>query len=262
MILLVKPSQLGTSQSGSPFIHRLWISLLVCLVVNVHSTQKDTVYLSKQVRDGKLVAVFVDPSRDSRFYRSLTNFSLGSHDSMSYATSLDLLRERGLRLGRVRNLLPWKTWVPLRLHQGTLVVYKPCDFLFHSQWSVNDSTVIEWTGEGPWALKLLWQKRISPQTYRLAYTGEAGRSEELTIHIIDPKKGIAVFQSATDSSDTTYTLVIAAKTIRSVPLIVNRCPAGKELEFDFPDLDAKKFLRPTTAPIQSPAAHPLRGEPQ
>ncbi|HNY30422.1 MAG TPA: hypothetical protein PKO15_06010 [Fibrobacteria bacterium] len=203
----------------------------------------DTVFLSKQIQDGRLVGVYVDPDRGSRFYRNLTRFSMDGFDSITYGNSLDRLREQGLKLGKVKNSVPWTRWVALVEHQGGLYAYHPCDFLFHRAWSINDSTAIEWTGEGPFATKVQWQRRSGPGTFRIGYSGEAGSTAELTIRLVDRKKGIAVFQDVPPGGgDTTYSLMIAAETIRSVPLIVNRCPGGKRLEHSFDKPDPRKYL--------------------
>ena len=204
---------------------------------------KDTVFLSKVVVDGKIVGVFIEPNRNSRQYQKLTYFQLDDFTAPSYQNSLDQLRERGLKLEKGRNILPWRQWVSLERYQGEFHAYKPCDFLFHYQWSINDTTLIDWTGEGPFAAKVLGRKKLDAKTYQLRYIGELDdQGTELTIHLVDPAKGIAVFRKVSSVKDTSYRLMIAADKIRSVPLIVNHCPTGKRNEFSFEDMDGKEWM--------------------
>ncbi|QQS03520.1 MAG: hypothetical protein IPK50_14575 [Fibrobacterota bacterium] len=204
---------------------------------------KNAVFLSKDTVDGKVVGVYIEPDRNSRLYQKLTIFELNGFDSLDYQYSLDQLRENGLKLERVRNLLPWRQWVNLERYQGKFHAYKPCDFLFHYQWSINDTTLIDWTGEGPFAAKVLGQKKLDAKTYQIRYTGLLDQGgTELTIHLVDPAKGIAVFRKVSSIKDTSYLLMIAADKIRSVPLIVNHCPTGKRTEFSFEDLDGKEWM--------------------
>lgn len=238
---------LSTATNGAPSmtLRRILFFLLalgVSHALAANTLPKNAVFLSKDTVDGTVVGIYIEPNRNSRQYQKLTIFELNGFDSLSYQNSLDQLREKGVRLGRIRNLLPWRQWVNLERYQGEYYAYKPCDFLVHYQWSINDTTLIDWYGEGPFACKVLWQKKLDAKTYQIRYTGELHRSAELTIRLVDPAKGVAIFRKVSNPGDTSYRLMIAADKIRSVPLMVNHCPTGKRNEFSFDDLDGKEWM--------------------
>ena len=200
-------------------------------------TAKNAPLLSKDTVLGKSEGFYIEPDRNSPLYRKLTDFELDVSGASTYRNSIDQLREKGLKLERVPAVLPWRQWVTLEQYKGEFYAYKPCDFLFHYQWSINDTTVIDWTGEGPFGAGVLSQKKRNAKTYQIRYTGEPNRSAELTIHLVDKARGIAVFRDVSSTKDTTYRLMIAAPMIRSVPLIVNHCPTGKRVEYSFEEPD-------------------------
>lgn len=237
---------LSIAMNGAPSMtlrRTLFILLALCASHSLAATaiSKNAVFLSKDTVDGKVVGVYIDPDPNSRQYQKLTRFDLDEFEASGYQSSLDQLRERGLKFERIRNVLPWRQWVSLQRYQGKFYVYKPCDFFVHYQWSINDTTVIDWTGEGPYATKVLGQKKLDARTYQIRYTGEPTQSAELTIRLVDPARGIAVFRDA-GAKDTSYSLMIAADKIRSVPLIANHCPTGKRNEFSFEGVDGKQWM--------------------
>lgn len=195
--------------------------------------------LSKDTAHGSVPGVYIEPDRNSPLYQELTGFQLDNFRALSYRNSMDGLRQRGLKPERSRIILPWRQWVSLERYKGGFYVYKPCDFFSHYGWSINDTTVIDWTGEGAFATMVLSQKKLDANTYQVRYTGAPNQSAELIIHLVDRARGIAIFRYPSGTKDTTYRLMIAALKIRSVPLIVNHCPTGKRGEFSFEEPDWK-----------------------
>lgn len=219
--------------------------LLVGLCVAHSSAAKgiaeNAIVLSEDTAHGKVAGVYIESDRNSRLYRELTDFGLDGFSGSAYRNSMEELRRRGLKPKRSRNVLPWRQWVNLEWYKGEFHAYKPCDFLVHYQWSITDTTLIDWTGEGAFGTMVLSQKKLGPGTFRILYTGEPNQSAELTIHLVDTTRGVAVFRHVSGIKDTTYRLMIAAPKIRSVPLIVNHCPTGKRHEFSFEEPDWKAF---------------------
>lgn len=130
----------------------------------------------------------------------------------------------------------------LKQHNDEFYVYHPCDFIFHFKQSVNDTTFIDWTGEGPVANKIIEQRKIDNKTYEFILTGIYDNERKVIVHIIDFKKGIAIFEQITNKSEKTFYLMIAAETIKSVPIIVNQCQKYKQKELEFKEPDFKSLL--------------------
>jgi hypothetical protein len=74
-------------------------------------------------------------------------------------------------------------------------------------------------------------------------TGSFNRQRRWIIHIIDDKKGIAVFEEKNGKEKPYYYLMIAAEKIRSVPLIVNNCKFNKQSELEFEQPDFERLIK-------------------
>jgi len=208
------------------------------------TNQKDTTFLLKETVDGELHTIFIDNNKSSKFYPDILDFKFGRFDKESYTSSLDYLKENNQPLIKKKPLIPLTTWVTLKQYKGQLYAYHPCDFLFHFRQSINDTTFIDWTGEGPVANKIVNSKKIDSKTYEFHLVGIYDKEQKLTIHIIDNKKGIAVFeQLSSNATDKRYYLMIAADKIKSVPIIVNYCPTQKQMELEFETPDYKTMLK-------------------
>ena len=201
---------------------------------------KDTTFIFKEKIDGEFQTIFIDNNKDSKFYGDISHFNFQNFDEGSYKISTDYLKKNKQALTKTKPVITWTNWVTLKQYKGNFYVYHPCDFLFHFRQSINDTSFIDWTGEGPVANKIIEQKKINSTTFELRLTGVYHQDRKITVHIIDPEKGIAVFEVATAGIEKEYYLMIAADKIKSVPVIVNDCPTQKqsELEFDKPDFKA------------------------
>lgn len=206
------------------------------------SAQKDTTFIVNETIDGERHAIFIDNNQKSEYYAAISNFNFQQFDDESYKRSTDYLSENKLSLTKAKPVVPWRDWVTLKQYDSKFYAYYPCDFLFHFRQSINDSTFIDWTGEGPEANKIIHQRKIDKNTYEMKLSGISYADRKITIHIIDPKKGIAVFEQTSTGTDKKYYLMISAPDITSVPIIVNVCPTQKQMELKFEDPDFEKLL--------------------
>jgi len=203
---------------------------------------KDTTFIFKDTVDGELQTIFIDNSKESKFYDHISHFNFQHFDNDSYKYSTDYFKEQKITLTKAKPVIPWTNWVTLKQYMGQYYAYHPCDFLFHFRQSINDTTFIDWTGEGPVANKIIEQKKIDNKTYEFKLTGIYDLDRKVIVHIIDLKKGIAVFEQTTNETDKKYYLMIAADKIKSVPIIVNHCPTQKQTELQFDKTDSKTLL--------------------
>lgn len=206
------------------------------------SVGKDTTFIYKDTVDGELQTIFIDNNKESKFYDYISNFNFQYFDNDSYKYSTDYFKEQKITLTNAKPIIPLTNWVALEQYKGQYYAYHPCDFLFHFRQSVNDTTFIDWTGEGPVANKIIEQKKIDSKTYEFKLTGIYDKNRIIIIHIIDLNKEIAVFEEITSESDKRYYLMIASDKIKSVPIIVNHCPTRKQIELQFDEPDFKMLL--------------------
>lgn len=206
--------------------------------------QADTVFIQKDSLLGTAQSVFFDNNRNSKFYDKINYWDFLTFDNQSYQNSMDFLKENKLTLTKKTPVIPQTKWVTLKQYKGTFYAYHPCDFYSHYRISINDTTFIDWSGEGPEANKIAAQKKIDDKTYEFQLTGIVKKDRKLTIHIIDSKKGIAVFEEMNDKADKSYYyLMVASDKIKTVPLIVNNCETVKQLELDFDEPNFRELLK-------------------
>lgn len=224
---------------------KIFITLLNLLVVNISIGQisvKDTTFLFKDTVDGQPQYIFIDTNLSSKFYKNIAGFGFGEDENKSYESSLQHLKDRRQKLIRRKPLIHNTEWVELKQYKSKFYVYYPCDFYNYYAHSINDTTFIDWTGEGPIANKIVAAKLINQKTFAFNLTGQESVKRNLIIHITDTVKGIAVFERIDKGKQKKYYLMIAADKIKAVPIIVNYCPYQKQSELSFEKPDFEKLL--------------------
>lgn len=177
---------------------------------------KDSIYSTSQ-------SIFIEKNKSSKFHERLVNTEFGEFDNESYVLSLDYLKENKLSLQKKNPVSNETIWIPLAQYKGGFFTYYPCDFYHSYKVSINDTTWIDWTGEGPIANQICFQKKLNKKTYEFELISICGPTRKLTIHMIDQKKGIAIFETIYSNNEHYFSLMIAASKINQVPLIVNQC---------------------------------------
>lgn len=218
-----------------------FFTLTICQNIFGQTTKTDTTFIRKDSLKGTSQSIFYETNKNSKFYENITSFSFGSFDKESYDNSLEYLKTNKLYLQKHKTVLPSNKWITLKQYQGQFYAYYPCDFYNYYQTSINDTTFIDWTGEGPVANKIVSQKKMNKTTYELKLNGIYDKDRTIKIDIIDTTKGIAVFTETTQNGTTNY-LMIMADRIKSVPFIVNNCETQKQLELNFEEPNYTKLL--------------------
>jgi len=213
---------------------------LLVQTVSVIAQANTRTYIKKDGVNGEIHSIYIENDRTSKYYDKILDFGFDKYDQASYSNSLEYFKEKNIRLTKiVVKDLP-KEWITLKQYKGKFYVYHPCDFLFHYKVSINDTTFIDWTGEGPNGSKIISYKKISDQAAELKLTGVYEPVRTLIIHWIDQANGIAVFENTVNND---YELMIDAGKIKKVPIIINYCPTQKEMELNFGTPDYKKLLK-------------------
>lgn len=144
------------------------------------------------MKEGSKQSIFIDKNPKSNYFEELSNFNF--NESISYQFSLDYLKDSNQILIQQLPITPFLNWVPLKKYRGNYYVYKPCDFYTNLSFSFNDTTFIDFTGEGPIANKILEQRRLDEKTFAFELTGIYHKNRQLTIYILDEKNEIALFE--------------------------------------------------------------------
>jgi hypothetical protein len=217
--------------------------LTTCQNVFGQQSKLDTIFIRKDSLKGVSQSIFFETNKNSKFYENITSFKFGMFDKESYDESLDYLKKNKIKLKKQKTISLSKKWITLKLYSGQFYAYYPCDFYSFYQVSVNDSTYIDWTGEGPIANKIISQKKLNDTTFEIKVTGILEQDRTITINIIDKTRGIAVFTEETVQNGKNQFLMIMADKIKTVPFIVNNCETSKQSELKFEEPNFDKLLK-------------------
>jgi hypothetical protein len=217
--------------------------LTTCQNVFGQQSKLDTIFIRKDSLKGVSQSIFIETNKNSKFYENITSFKFGMFDKESYDNSLDYLKKNKIKLKNQKTVISSKRWVTLKKYNGQFYAYYPCDFYSYFKVSINDTTYIDWTGEGPVANKIKSQRKINDTTFEIKVTGIYEQDRTITIHIIDKTKGIAVFTETTAQNGKNHFLMIMADKIKTVPFIVNNCETSKQSELKFEEPNFDKLIK-------------------
>jgi len=215
------------------------LTFLLCQNSFCQNSNADTLFIEKDNLLGSKQSIYFETNKNSKHYKNLISFEFDEFDKESYQWSLDYLKDNNIHLTTQKNILPSNKWIIIQQYNNEFYAYYPCDFYTFFQVSITESTYVEMTGEGPVANKILSQRKINNSTFEIKTTRMYEQNRTIKIYLINPEKGIAVFEeNSNDGSQYRY-LMIEADKIKTIPLIVNHCEIHKqqELEFEGPDFD-------------------------
>ncbi|NCI45333.1 hypothetical protein [Sediminibacterium soli] len=227
---------------------RIGLSVIaLCAVMQVTGQKKrDTIFLMREFiteGDSELYhTVFIDIDKRSRYYRRAADFSVDRFGREALKNSLAYLAKNKRKLTRKPVTGLPRKWVPLEWYKNKYYLYHPSDFYGYYRVNITDTAFLDDYGEGLTANKILSFTRQDAKTFAFELTGIEKPQHSLVIHLVDSKKGIAVFEDRFNKGKKQYYLMIDAGKIRQFPVIVNYCKDSKMREFDFDKPDFEKLI--------------------
>jgi hypothetical protein len=203
----------------------------------------DKEFLFKDSLLGSKQSIFIDYDKGNKYYNRISNFSFDSFDKQIYNSSINYYKDNNIALTKRQVNGIAKKWITLKQYKENFYVYHPCDFIAHYRVAINDTTFVDWTGEGPVAIKIIDFKRIDNKIFEFTLSGVYDQDHKLKIHIIDNKNGIAIFEKVLADGESIRYLMIDADKIRNLPIIVNKCEVHKQSELKFGEPDYDKLLK-------------------
>jgi hypothetical protein len=107
--------------------------------------------------------------------------------------------------------------------------------------SISDSLYVNHTGTEPLVYAITAYKQYGRNTFGFNLFGGYGSSSVITIHIVDRKKGIAIFEEGQGEAVQYFPMIDISKMCR-MPLMVNDCVGDMPEEYNFPDVDFSQFI--------------------
>lgn len=209
-----------------------------------YTDPNDTIFLHRKVTDYFYHAIYIEKDRTGRFYERLTSFEFNERNEQGYLEMLNMMADVPRVSTRPSTLGLPKNWLPLYKYKNGYYLYTPSDWGNAGRRILNDSVFVYWYMDGPDPRPLLDVKRLSDHRYSVRFIDPYDRTEptELTIHFVDPKTKMAVFEFSHESDQYRYQLFVPADSAHHFDMIVNYCEDQKQLEFKFDQIDYESLL--------------------
>jgi hypothetical protein len=207
----------------------------------------DTIFLLKERDRGYYHIVYIEKNRKSTWYKNLLDFKMYYGDSDEYHDNLDGLKAHFQSFKKCRlEGLP-KEWLPLYRYKGKYYIYYPSEWGMVDREVLTDSTLINWTIEGPEPMAIASAKRIKTNTWYLDshyfYDGKL-HLKKIKVHVVNTANQMAVWEYPDESGPYRYELYIPRASAAKFDMVVNYCAQGKMAEFFmFDKIDYKALLK-------------------
>ncbi len=182
------------------------------------------------------IYIYIDPSRSSRYYNAICDFSVDKEEFRSYYAVPSKKK-------KVPNDLP-REWIPLYLYNGDYYLYAPCEWVI-DKYKITDSVLISYGWmDGDYGFSYEKIIRHSDSFYSIDGIEDKPFAawSAIAIYIIDNQQGLAVFEYKYEDRTSRYGLKVRADKARQFPIIIHDCK-WKQLEYEFEEPDYEALLK-------------------
>jgi hypothetical protein len=208
----------------------------------------DTIFLERTVSDTDHLgqaypfyhAIYIEASSKSQYYSKLVDFSFTEYENLNdYNVEF---KKRGIHLQKIKSGLPAE-WLPLFQYKNKYYLYIPSDWGNTMRLMLTDSLLI-YRGMELSASILNSVTQTDKYIYDLTVTDPYTGTEFVTIHIIDKKNKLAVWEFKNENKKVIrYALYVPKENAKDYDIIVNYCRTDKQSEFDFQEPDFTSLLK-------------------
>lgn len=220
--------------------------VFLCLVFVSYSVwAQDTIFLKRWVMDTPYAsyhAIYIEKDTSSTMWKSVVSFEFNHFDSATFA-------EQKKKIGRLNKRIPGLSdqplrFVPLHVYKGKYYLYHPSDFYGHYRFELNNSYLLDFSGEGPYPNKVKQLTKVSKKHWIIERSPHWTGSR-VDIQWVDIEKGIVVlsFSKNNDSIGSVKYLMVDVQQAWRFPMIVNYCTTNREDEVEFDTIDFEKLIR-------------------
>ncbi len=205
----------------------------------------DTDFISREVTKEYYHAVFIEHNRQSIFYTDLLDFKMDEYENDEYKQEYKVLKKRSSSPFKIYDLTGLsKEWIPLYKYRNKYYIYYPSDRGNAGRRIISDSTMVYRFMDGVRIEPFMAVKKVDNHTYSFNLRSlfiDTGISQ-ITIHIIDPKNNIVVWEDSSPYSGH-FQLFIARENAKNFDMVVNYCKEIKTEEFQFDDIEFASLLK-------------------
>jgi hypothetical protein len=220
-----------------------------------NKTTHETLVDDKMVNDTDLISVeatketyyvvYIEHNRQSAIYKGVLNFEPDSIEKNEYEANYKQLRRLIPSSFKKFDLtdLP-KEWMPIYLYKGKYYIYAPSEWGNLNRRIITDSTMVYWLMDGltPFPIMAVNKNKKDVYNFKIHSTYDS-TVKQFTIHIIDPKNKIAIWEDIYKTEQNHYSLFIPRENAQNFDMIVSYCKQHKTGEFTFDKIDYASLLK-------------------
>jgi hypothetical protein len=204
----------------------------------------DTAFLLKEVGKDYRHIIYVEKNRQSIFYTKLLDFKMDQSDTNAYIQNCRAFDE-DLRKP-VKKFRLWglaRQWLPVYKYKGKYYLYYPGDTGVENRKMITDSTICYSNMDGWLPEQMLSVKQSDNKTWVFGMSSFGKAKSTLTIHIIDNKTKLAVWEDDNRSAAYRYGLYVPRDYAAKFDMVVNYTNGDLPDEFEFDKIDFKALLK-------------------
>ena len=205
----------------------------------------DTVFLHREITEDYYHAIYIDTTRQSKFYNRLTDFEFDKSDLQLYQGNYQYVKGKlpnSFKPGKVD--VP-EHWIPVFHYKSNYYLYAPADWGNAGRRLINDSAFVYWYMDGPSPVPISNFKKLSENQYVLEIEpfNSSEKKQQLKIYTIDSETQLSVFEFSDEPEQHRYQLYIPKENAKYFDMIVNYCDNQKQLEFKFDRIEFDKLIK-------------------
>ena len=204
----------------------------------------DTIFFKRERGKDFYHIIYVEKNRQSTFYTKLLDFKMDKHDTSVYIQNWSAFDKDLRKPVKKFKLLGFaRQWLPVYKYKNKYYLYYPGDTGLENRKMITDSTICYSNMDGwfPYQMLSLKQRDNKSWTFGMSSFGKA--KSTLTIHIIDNKTKLAVWEDGNRNAAYGYGLYVPRDDAAKFDMIVNYTNGDLPDEFEFDKIDFKALLK-------------------
>jgi hypothetical protein len=209
----------------------------------IYSQKKaDSSIVFKEVLlDSSYHVVFIEKNRTERFKKEMKRSAISSEAIAEQLKNIHDSLNIAIKKFPVKPIA--QKWYSLYLFRDKYYVYEASDPGTNPWMIINDSTIQELHFDPGVVVSAITAVNRKDNAITLTFSNPTEGSQRMTVHQVNPDRGIAVFERHYGSPETRYTLMVAGDKLNLYPVMVNYGSGGRVEEWKFDNPDFEKILK-------------------
>jgi hypothetical protein len=204
----------------------------------------DTIFLTRELGKDYYHIIYVEKNRRSIFYTQLLDFKMDEPDTNAYIQNCkDFDKDLCKPVKKFRLWGLARQWLPVYKYKHKYYLYYPGDTGLENRKMITDSTICYSNMDGWFPEQMLSVKQPDKKTWTFGISSFGRAKSTLTIHIIDGKTQLAVWEDGGIGRPDRYGLYIPREYAAKFDMIVNYTNGDLPDEIEFDKINYNALLK-------------------